>query len=105
MADLRYPIKNIGPQDDYLKIQILEYQAPGLNLTGGFALGTTEQALGAVKNVIQTIILPMPANIQDNNAADWTTGTMNPLQAGFANAASSAVLAGNPFGSITESLK
>lgn len=103
MADLRYPIKNIGPQDDYLKIQILEYKAPGLNLTGGFALGTTEQALGAVKNVIQTIILPMPANIQDNNAADWTTGTMNPIAASIANAASSGVLSSNLPASVVQS--
>ena len=105
---LRYPIKNIGNQDDYFKIQVIEYKAPGLNLTGGFALRTTEEALnqsGSIRNSLATIILPMPANIQDNNAADWTSGTMNPLQAGFANAASSAVLAGNPFGSIMDSLK
>lgn len=105
---LRYPIKNIGNQDDYFKIQVIKYEAPGLNLTGGFALRTTEEALnqsGSIRNSLATIILPMPANIQDNNAADWTSGTMNPLQAGFANAASSAVLAGNPFGSIMDSLK
>ena len=41
---LRYPLSNIGPQDDYFKIQIRKYEAPGLNLTGGFALGTSEQA-------------------------------------------------------------
>jgi len=104
MAQLRYPIKYIGNQDDYFQIQVVEYQPPGLGLTGGFALGTTEQAL-SVKSAIDTIILPMPANIQDNNSADWTSGSMNPLQAGFANAASEAVLSGNPFGSLADSLK
>jgi hypothetical protein len=105
---LRYPIKNIGPQDDYFKIQVVKYEAPGLDLTGGFALRTTEEALqqsGSVKNSLATIILPMPANIQDNSAADWTTGTMNPLTAGLAKAANSAVLSGNPIASLMQSLK
>jgi hypothetical protein len=105
---LRYPIKNIGPQDDYFKIQVVKYEAPGLDLTGGFALRTTEEALqqsGSVKNSLATIILPMPANIQDNSAADWTTGTMNPITADLANAANSAVLSGNPIASLMQSLK
>jgi len=105
---LRYPIKNIGNQDDYFKIQVIKYKAPGLNLTGGFALGTTEQALkqtGNIKNALATIILPMPATIQDNNAADWTSGTMNPIAASLANAASSAVLSDNIAASIGQSIK
>jgi hypothetical protein len=104
MAQLRYPIKYIGNQDDYFQIQVVEYKAPSLELTGGFALGTTEQAL-SVKSAIDTIILPMPANIQDNNAADWTTGTMNPIAASIANASNSAVLSDNIAGSIGKSLK
>jgi hypothetical protein len=104
---LRYPIKNIGPQDDYFKIDVIEYKAPGLNLTGGFALRTTEEALqqsGNIKKSLATIILPMPANIQDNNAADWVSGTMNPIQGTLTNAASSAVQSGNPVGSLAESI-
>lgn len=42
---LRYPMKYIGSQDDYFKIQVFKYQAPGLDLTGGFALRTSEQLL------------------------------------------------------------
>lgn len=98
-------MKNIGSQDDYFKIQIVEYQPPGLNLTGGFALQTTEQSLARTTTVIETIILPMPANIQDNNAADWTTGSMNPIEGTLSTAASSAVLSGNMFGSLAESVK
>jgi hypothetical protein len=108
MADyFRYPIKNIGNQDDYFKIQVIEYKAPGLNLTGGFALRTTEEALnqsGNIKNSLATIILPMPANIQDNNAADWTSGTMNPVQATLAAGGNSAILSSNLVGSVGESI-
>ena len=108
---LRYPLSNIGPQDDYFKIQIRKYEAPGLNLTGGFALGTSEQAFdaavaaGKIKRSEATIILPMPATIQDNNAADWQSGTMNPIAATLANAASSAVLSENVAKSIYDSIK
>jgi len=107
MADLRYPIKHIGPHDDYFKIQVIKYEAPGLNLTGGFALRTTEEALqqsGSIKKSLATIILPMPANIQDNNSADWVSGTMNPMAASIANAAASGVLSSNLPASIAQSV-
>jgi hypothetical protein len=100
---LRYPQNNIGPQDDYFKIQVLEYKAPGLNLTGGFALGTTEDAL-RTKTSLATIILPMPATIQDNNAADWQSGTMNPITAGLAAGANAAVLSNNVAASLGQSI-
>ncbi len=95
---LRYPLSNIGPQDDYFKIQIVEYTAPGLNLTGGFAQRTTEEALqqsGSIKRSLATIILPMPATIQDNNAADWQSGTMNPIASYFASGGLEAIQSGN----------
>lgn len=108
MQPLRYPIKNIGPQDDYFKIQVIKYEPPDLKLTGGFALRTTEEALqqsGNIKIPEATIILPMPANIQDNNAADWTSGSMNPIEGTLTTAASSAVLSRNVFGSLAKSVK
>jgi len=101
---LRYPIKNIGNQDDYFKIQVVEYKPPGLGTTGGFALQTTENALrDNIKKSIATIILPMPANIQDNNAADWVSGSMNPIAANLASAGASAVLSSNPVSSLLSS--
>jgi hypothetical protein len=98
---LRYPISNVKAGDDYFKIQIVEYKAPGLNLGGGFALRTFEDAFNdeLIKNdndlkklIKGTIILPMPSNIQDSTAASWTSGTMNPLQTQIAAAASNGVL-------------
>jgi hypothetical protein len=103
---LRYPQNNIGPQDDYFKIQVLKYEYPGLNLTGGFALRTTEEALrqtGSIKRSQATIILPMPATIQDNNAADWQSGTMNPITSALANGANAAVLSKNVAASLGQS--
>lgn len=100
---LRYPLSNIGPQDDYFKIQVLEYKAPGLNLTGGFAQTTTEDALrqsGSIKNALATIILPMPATIQDNNGADWQSGTMNPIQSVMTTAGMDAIKSQNFLASL-----
>lgn len=104
---LRYPLSNIGPQDDYFKIQVLKYEYPSLNLTGGFALRTTEEALrqtGSIKTSLATIILPMPATIQDNNAADWQSGTLNPITAGLAAGANAAVLSNNVAASLGQSI-
>ncbi|QPX47998.1 baseplate tail tube cap [Synechococcus phage S-SRM01] len=107
MAELlRYPRNNIGPQDDYFKIQVLEYKAPGLGLQkqNSFALGTTEEALQeSIKTSRTTIILPMPANIQDNNGADWQSGTMNPIVGNLASAGAEAVLSSNLVGSLFKS--
>lgn len=108
----RYPLKNIESGDDYFKIHILKYQPPGLGLTGGFALRTSEQALdeagiqgqaGSITKPLAYIILPMPSNIADNNSADWTSGTMNPLDAKLSSAAYSAILGSNPVASLVES--
>lgn len=100
----RYPIKKIGDQDDYFKIQVIEYTPPGLNPTGGFGLRTTETALqNSIQNPVATVILPMPSNIQDNNAADWVSGNMNPIAASIASAASSGVLSSNLPASVVQS--
>lgn len=108
----RYPLKNIESGDDYFKIHILKYQPPGLGLTGGFALRTSEQALdeagiqgqaGSITKPLAYIILPMPSNIADNNSADWSSGIMDPLDAKLSSAAYSAILGSNAVASLAES--
>lgn len=94
MADLRYPIKTIGEYDDYFRIQILEYKPPGLTTTGTFAQRTAAEALespGTKITSLATVILPMPQQIQDMNATDWTAGTMNPIQSVLTSSAAAAI--------------
>ena len=41
---LRYPYSKLTDKDDYLKIEVIEYKAPGLDTSGGansFALRTS----------------------------------------------------------------
>lgn len=81
---LRYPLKNIGQFDDYLKIDVVEYKPPGLGTIsrGSFALRTTELALvDSIKNSNTSIILPIPQNITDSNAASWTDSPLDPINA------------------------
>lgn len=86
---LRYPYKKIEASDDYLKIDVLKYTPPGIGRQkDSFALNTSDQTyedqLGSpniTKDILQTILLPIPENIQDNNSAAWGNSSFNPLEA------------------------
>jgi len=99
-AMLRYPLKYYGDGkdgdrlDDYLYIRVVNYEPPGLDTVSNttFGFGSADSARNAVDIIdrqgpdgklrqIQTIILPIPDKIQDNNGAEWTAGNMNPLAA------------------------
>lgn len=85
---LRYPYKKITSADDYLHIDIIEYKAPGLaTQPGSFALNTSDQTYASNANILQTIFLPIPDGISDNNSADWGEGTMGPREAAAASIA------------------
>ncbi len=81
---LRYPLKKITDSDDYLKIDIIEYKPPGIgNQPGSFALNTSDQTYAniGVKDIQDTIILPIPDNLQDSNSVSWGSAAINPLAA------------------------
>ena len=104
---LRYPLKNIGEYDDYLKIDVVKYNAPGLFTSSKtFSLRTTEQALAEnIKNSDTSIILPMPQQISDSNTASWGESEMNPLTASVVSAANAVVSSGTPFETGLSELK
>lgn len=87
---LRYPLKKIDSFDDYLKIEILEYKAPGLSTQeNSFALNTSDNTYGNESNVtiLETIYLPIPETNIDNNSANWGSGsTMGPIEAAAVSA-------------------
>jgi len=121
-ALLRYPLKYYGDGkngdrlDDYLYIRVVNYIPPGLESVGGrgssFAFGSSNNARdaqdvideknGTIKQ-IQTIILPIPDKIQDNNGAEWTAGNMNPLAAVIAGSSFEGAMSNNMFKSLFES--
>lgn len=80
---LRYPFKAIKDFDDYLKIDIVKYQAPGIEAVPGTATFNTSTELLSSKTIVpeSVIILPIPQNIQDSNSVDWGDSSLNALEA------------------------
>ena len=102
---LRYPLKKLTDSDDYLKIDILEYKPPGLgNQPGSFALNTSDQTYAniGIKDILKTIILPIPDNLQDSNTVSWGSDSLNPIQAAAGSLGSQLIK--NAFTGNTKSL-
>lgn len=106
---LRYPLKKIEKSDDYLQIDIVKYTPPGFSQEeGSLALSSSDETYGyfqknpdSREGILETILLPIPENINDSNLADWGDSSMGPIEA---LASSSAVdLIKNPsLGNLTK---
>lgn len=78
--NLRYPVnEQIHNTTDYLKIDIVEYKPVGKKLVSSPG---SRRANG--KNILHSIILPIPPNIQDGNAVSYSDSSMNGLTAALA---------------------
>ena len=62
---LRYPLDRIEEDSDYLSVTVLEYSPPGLP-TEGFEVPTGTGSVTSNKNILGTMLLPMPESLQDN---------------------------------------
>lgn len=81
--NLRYPVNGeIHNTTDYLKIDIVEYKPVGKKLVSSPG---SRRANG--KNILHSIILPIPPNIQDGNAVSYSDSSMNGLTAALAGGA------------------
>ena len=99
----RYPLKSIDQYDDYLKIEALDYQAPGLNLSlTTFAQNSSDDLdkAGKYKTIRGSVILPIPQGILDGNGANWGPGEMNPIQT-IATGLAAKSITGNDFTKAT----
>lgn len=73
MADLRYPAEIIFDTTDWFSVGISSYISG--DLVGS---GTTDQY---VANISNSIILPMPSNIQDGNSVSYNEDNLNSITA------------------------
>lgn len=103
---LRYPYAMLQDNTDYLKIEIAEYQPPGLSLSGnetneGVITQGTDEKGGAIetinpnfslqtgsntnKNSLKkpkhTIILPIPQQLSDSTSVSWGDAGLSPIEA------------------------
>lgn len=96
----RYPYKKLEDNEDYLKIECLEYRPPGIGESFGvadFGLPSSDEAYRSVgqKDIRGTIILPIPEGLPTNgNTVTWGDSKVNPLQAGLIGVGQEAVTGG-----------
>lgn len=88
---LRYPQAAIHRDTDYLEIQILEYVAAGFTPQKSILKEGIQRASSKSKNIIQTIYLPIPQNIQDKNATSWGEDSLTVAGAIAAGAAAGII--------------
>jgi hypothetical protein len=115
-TSLRYPYEMLTDNTDYLKIEIAEYVAPGLNLsdktTGilgeqkeiidssdskvdtinqNFSLETGSRKNRQQKKIENTIYLPIPQQLSDTTSLSWGDAGLSPIEA-FGVAATQATI-------------
>ena len=89
---LRYPYSTVDNTQDFLKFTIFKYKRSGQ---------ITRDSNGLKADLLGNIILPVPAQLQDSNNANWGQSNMNFMEAGGINAAKN-VMGGNMEGTGNE---
>ena len=111
MADtLRYPLKMLLDNQDYLKITCVKYKAPDINnnygADGNFSLPSSDDTYSSInpQSIEGTIILPIPDNLPPTvNSTNWEASTFGPLEAGLAKVGE-ATVAGSPIQGLAEAV-
>lgn len=80
---LRYPREMLDIAMDYLQISVVQYKPLGTNLRRRNlnALETSRRNSTSNKELIRTIILPIPSNVQDGNTVDYDSSRMGSIAA------------------------
>ena len=80
---LRYPL-TLAENQDVIKFSMVTYKAKGLSTTGGSDRARIQsnsevgQSVGSGnRQILGTVILPVPGQIQDTNRAEWSTDEAN----------------------------
>lgn len=105
---LRYPLKMLLDNQDYLKITCLKYEppkiAPDFGADGNFSLNSSDNTYQSInpKSIEGTIILPIPDNLPaSTSSTNWEASNFGPLAAGAAKVGE-AVVAGSPLQGVDE---
>ena len=93
--DLIYPL-TLNPEfQDVLKIDMVKYSPKAMS-QGNLNTFQDRRAItdGPNGNIIGTVILPIPAGIQDQNTANWNMDQMDPVKSALANIAKTGMTQG-----------
>jgi hypothetical protein len=103
-ANLRYPYSTIDDTQDFLRFSIFEYKRNRDLLTRGNRSLSREQGnLRDLRDLLGSIILPIPAQLADTNSTGWGDSNINQLEA-MAYETADATISGN-FGDARKSLE
>lgn len=110
-APFRYPYTKIEEHDDYLRLEIVEFVPPGIQRGGDQLRMNTSDDIPK-KDVLYTIMLPIPQGIEDNKGASWSDSNMGAIAAltaaavkkGMQTEGSIASMAGASFSEIQSQL-
>lgn len=113
MSNLRYPLRKLDSAEDYLQIDVLDYQPPGLGSKNDTSLAlrssddTYKDLLNgsdSVQKIVSSIILPIPEGIGDSMTVSWGASEFNPLQAVLFPIAQSTIQSKNPLKAFAKTL-
>ena len=82
-----YPLDLGSTDQDILKIDMVEYTAAGLDYEGE----SREQAGEGNREIIGTVILPIPSGIKDYNNVDWGSNSLNTMEIAAAKIAMATI--------------
>ncbi len=111
-APFRYPYTKIDEHDDYMKLEIVEFVAPGLDRISDNELSLKTSDHIAKKDILYTIMLPVPQGLEDTKGANWSDGNIGPAEAmiasvvkkGMTTDGSIASMAGGAFSELQSQL-
>ena len=89
---LRYPQSIIAEQTDYLQMTVIAYKPIGNKM-----VGKPGHRRNGKEDRIRTIILPIPSNISDTNAAKFGDSELNSIGAAVLGGVKEVMEAGKDF--------
>ena len=93
---LRYPQSIIAEQTDYLQMTVINYKSIKEN-SGGLVSKPGDRRNNANEARIKTIILPIPSNISDTNAARFGDSELNSIGAAVLDGVKGIMESGRDF--------
>jgi hypothetical protein len=100
---VKYPEKLNLDYQDCIKFSMLKYQQSGLNLTVS-ELNQVQRSVsinnngiptvGEKREILTTIVLPIPGGISDSNTVDWQGNELDEITKAFAGIAQGAITGG-----------
>ena len=89
-----YPLDLGLSGQDVLKFTMLKYVPSDINMSGGFLGVDSSTRNEGEREILGTVVLPIPGGISDNNTVSWGSQNMNPAEVAAAQFALNTIMGG-----------